>query len=133
LINTGLKAMNDSIPEFFAALYAEDPDHADDYYFRIMLRARERQPSQQKQEIISQVQAITARSFPQGEVSGYFVLLTNMIDSILRDQWRTFGVALAGIFVIMMVALRSVPLALIAVVPNVVPILVINGIMGGWV
>ena len=88
MINAGLKSMRDAIPEFFDALYTTDPQQPDEHYFRILLRATERQPSEQKQQIIAQVREKTRESFPDGQVTGYFVLLTNLIDSILRDQWR---------------------------------------------
>ena len=130
MINAGLKSMRDAIPEFFDALFTADPRQPDQHYFRILLRATERQPSEQKQQIIAQVREKTAASFPDGEVTGYFVLLTNLIDSILRDQWRTFGVALIAIFSISWLALQCARLALVAVIPNVIPILIVNGMMG---
>jgi hypothetical protein len=53
-----------------------------------------------------------------------------LIDSILRDQWQTFGVASVGIFLTMLVVLRDFRLAVIAMIPNAVPIMVISGLMG---
>lgn len=130
LINTGLTMMRRAIPEFFDALYSAEPDADGKRHLRIMLRARERQPSQQKQAIIDDVTRIATKNFPEAEVTGYFVLLTNLIDSILRDQWRTFGIAVAGIFFVMLIAVRGIKLAIVALIPNVVPIVVVNGLMG---
>lgn len=130
LIATGLNMMRKSIPQFYAALHAVDPDHPGDHWFRIMLRANERQPSHQKQEIIAQVRKIAAEDFPEAEVTGYFVLLTNLIDSLLRDQWRSFAVAIVSITIVMMLALWDIRLVLISLVPNVIPILIVNGMMG---
>ncbi len=69
---------------------------------------------------------------PGGKVTGYYVLLARLIESMLRDQWFTFGVAAAGITVMMCLALRDLRLALIALVPNALPILVVMGGMG-WI
>jgi predicted RND superfamily exporter protein len=58
------------------------------------------------------------------------VLLTYLIDSVLRDQWLTFALAAIGVGGMMMLAFRSATLALIALVPNTVPILIVLGMMG---
>ena len=132
-VATELKTMHDRIPRFYDALYAEDPDAPGEYSYRIMLRARERQPAAQKVAIINQVRAICDEAEIPGrgaEVTGYFVLLTNLINGVLRDQWTTFSVALAGIALTMVAALRNFRLALIALIPNAVPILLVNGLMG---
>ena len=95
--------------------------------------ARERQPAAQKLRLIAAVERIGREEFPPtadlpgAEVTGFFVLLTNLISSMVRDQWLTFGVATAGIGLMMIVALRSVRLALIALVPNALPIAVVTG------
>jgi predicted RND superfamily exporter protein len=48
----------------------------------------------------------------------------------LRDQWRTFGVAILGIGLLMTIAFRDWRLALIALAPNALPILIVLGTMG---
>ena len=52
------------MPALMEALYGEDPQQPGRYYLRVMLRARERQPSEQKKSIIDQVTAIAAEAFP---------------------------------------------------------------------
>jgi uncharacterized protein len=111
------------------ALHGRDPQ-TDKLYLRIMLRARERQPSHQKKQLVEQVRRISREEFPDAEVTGFFVLLTKLIESITRDQWLTFGVASAAIGVMMLVAFRSLPLALAALVPNALPVFVVTGLMG---
>jgi predicted RND superfamily exporter protein len=49
---------------------------------------------------------------------------------MLRDQWLTFGIAVAAIGLMMLIAFRSPVLALVALIPNVLPILIVTGIMG---
>jgi len=119
------------MPVAMQALLGTDQAHGNQSYYRIMLRARERQPSAQKNRLIQQVLTITHDVFPQGaSVTGFFVLLTNLIDSMLRDQWISFLIATASILVMMVVAFRSVPLAIIAMIPNALPIMVVSGLMG---
>jgi predicted RND superfamily exporter protein len=150
-VRFGVVAMRLRFAAFVDALYNEDPAHPGEYWFRIMLRARERQPSAQKEAIIAQVRAIVADEYGkwekqgqrksarknrtavdqrQPEVTGFFVLLTDLIDSMIRDQWLTFGVAAAGIGLTMLIALRNVTLSLIALVPNAMPIFFVLGMMG---
>ena len=109
-----------------------------------MLRARERQPAAQKLQVIARAQQVVDEELsreswraygddgktPQGLVTGYFVLLTNLIASTVRDQWLSFGVATLGVFVSLLFALRSWRLSLIALVPNALPIVVVLGTLG---
>ena len=136
LVREGIKKIETRMPALVDALYGEDPQEQGTHYYRIMLRARERQPSAQKRSIIRQVETISREEFPEtsekpgAEVTGFFVLLTHLIDSMLRDQWAAFGVATAGIGLMMLVAFRSPILAAVTLVPNVLPILVVTGLMG---
>ncbi len=136
VLRAGIAKLKRQMPGLAESLYAEDPQQPEQCSLRIMLRAKESQPARQKQDIIRQVRRIVEEEFPSGadspggEVGGFFVLLTHLIDSIVRDQWLTFGVATASIGLMMWVALRSPLLAAVALVPNVLPILVVNGLMG---
>ncbi|MEX0818093.1 MAG: MMPL family transporter, partial [Pirellulaceae bacterium] len=135
MVRAALAGMQSKIPAFYAALYGQEPGTGQ-HYFRIMLRARERQDADQKLRLIAQVRQITHEEFPPAdaqptaEVTGFYVLLTNLIESIIRDQWVTFGVAAAGIFLMMTVAFRNPIYAVIAMVPNALPILLVLGLMG---
>jgi predicted RND superfamily exporter protein len=131
LVRSALTAMRGWMPEFYDTLYGEDP--ADDqHYFRLMLRVHERQTASQKQELIDRLRSTSERVFPGARVTGYFVLLADLINSILRDQWRTFWVAVLGVGLLMGLAFRDLRLALIALVPNALPILIVLGGMG-WI
>ncbi len=130
LLHTELLYMEKRMPKFYRSLYEIDPQTEGQHYLRIMLRARERQPAADKQELIAAVRRISHEEFPEAEVTGYFVLLSELVDSILRDGWKAFGVATAGIFVMLWLALRSLRLAAIALVPNAVPVLIVSGLLG---
>ena len=134
-IRVALRGMRESIPEFYDALYAEDAKTESEYLFRIMLRSREQQSSAAKRQTIEQVERIVAEEFPardgrRAEVTGFFVLLTFLINNLLADQWLALGVACAGIGLMMLIAFRDVRYGLVALVPNVLPILMVTGLMG---
>jgi predicted RND superfamily exporter protein len=135
-IYKGIEKLKEQMPGLVQQLYGEDRSEPGKHYMRIMLRAKERQPALNKRVIIEQVNAIVAQEFPAqvgapgGEVGGFFVLLTQLVDSILRDQWRTFGAATAGIGLMMILAFRSPLLAAITLLPNALPILAVTGLLG---
>jgi len=136
IVQAGLALMRATMPVFTSALYAQDTQGANEPYFRIMLRAREQQTATRKRELIEQVAQISLEEFPPigdhpgAEVTGFFVLLASLISSLIRDQWLTFGVATLGIAAMLIVAFRSIRLAVIALVPNALPILLVLGTMG---
>jgi predicted RND superfamily exporter protein len=125
-----------TMPTFSAALRNTKPAADDKFYLRIMLRAHERQGAEQKKWLIEEVRRLSVAAFPPtpqqagAEVTGFFVLLTSLIDSLLADQWLTFFLASAGIFLMLIVALRSVKLSLVALVPNALPIFFALGGLG---
>ncbi len=129
-VRAGVAGMRIRMPEFVDALYHEDPDQPGRHYFRVMLRAKEQQSSRDKMALINRVRAICQEDFPDGQVTGYYVLLTHLIESMLRDQWSAFGVAIVGIGLMMILALRDLRLAGVAVVPNILPVLLVMGLMG---
>ena len=62
--------------------------------------------------------------------NGYPPLYVKIIDYVMESQIRSFFLALAIIFALMLLFLRSLRLALISLVPNVFPVAVMMGMMG---
>jgi predicted RND superfamily exporter protein len=124
-------------PRLCAALVGRDPEDGS-HWLRVMLRARERQPAAAKRDIIATVRRIVAEEFPggagrpAGEVTGFFVLLAQLVDRLLADQWLAFLVATIGILALLAVSFRSLLLALVALVPNALPIFLVLGLLG-WI
>lgn len=114
-------------PEYEPSLY-----NAETGRMRIMLRAYEQQPSETKLELIDQVERIADEEFPGAQTTGLFVLLTFLIESLLRDQIVSFAIAAAGIGTMMTLAFRSFRIGLISLFPNVFPIVLVIGAIG-WI
>lgn len=151
-----------AMPVFMRALRYDGDGDPNAGRLRIMLRARERQPAEQKRWLINEVTRLAREEFPLeqaavgravndgaanhgpanngpanegpagAEVTGFFVLLTNLIESILRDQWITFAVSSLAILAMVWVGFRSWKYALISMIPNAVPIYMVMGLLG-WV
>lgn len=111
-------------------LHGRDPEDGNRQFLRIMLRSRERQGSEHKEELIAQVTRISNEEFPGSQTTGFFVLLSRLIESMLGDQWLTFILSTSGIFLMMLIAFRSIPIALITLIPNALPIMVVMGLLG---
>jgi predicted RND superfamily exporter protein len=135
LVAGAINLLRQQLPQLGTALIGRDPQDGS-AWLRVMLRARERQPSRQKRAIIDQVGRIVAEEFPAGpgrpagEVTGFFVLLAQLVERMLSDQWFTFFLAAAGIFLLLAAAFASPLLAAIALVPNALPIFVVLGLLG---
>ena len=141
VVRGGLAVMESRIPAFYAALHAEDPEAPGNYYLRIMFRAREQQGAGPKRRLISRIREVGDEHFGDGkwgnadqelEVTGFYVLLTALIDNIVGDQYSTFLIAIVGIGITMLLAFRDFRLALIALIPNALPVLIVSGLMG-WI
>ena len=128
-VRSSVSLMRARMPVFVNAIY-RPPNEQELGLVRIMLRSPERLPAEAKSTVISEVRQRTRESFPRAEVTGYYVLLTNLIDGLLRDQWITFSVAGLSIFVMMALAFGSPRLALVTMIPNALPVLWLFGSMG---
>lgn len=120
-----LRWMNALQPEFGNSLF-----NAEKGRMRIMLRSRERQSAEDKERLIAKVSELSRAEFPDAKVTGLFVLLTHLVESLLDDQWTGLIVGAISLVTIMTIAYRSLWMGLISLVPNVLPILILLGAMG---
>lgn len=127
--------LRSQLPQLDRSLIGHDPEDGSTW-LRVMLRARERQPAEAKRRIVEEVRRIVAEEIPAGpsgggaEVTGFFVLLSKLVDRMLTDQWSTFLIAALGIFLLLALSFRSLLLATVALIPNALPIFVVLGLMG---
>jgi len=135
LVTGALEMIQSQVPQLSRTFIGRDPDDGSTW-LRVMLRAHERQPATQKRAIIDQVNRIVAEEFPAradrpaGEVTGFFVLLAQLVQRMLSDQWLTFCLAAGGIFLLLAASFRSPLIAAVALVPNALPIFVVLGLLG---
>ena len=81
----------------------------------------------------ARIEAVLARATPTGttaHLTGNVILLTRAADGVASAQPRTVGLAAAAIFLLLAAGLRSVHIGLVAMVPNVVPVLIFFGLLG---
>jgi predicted RND superfamily exporter protein len=112
-------------PEFEPSLY-----NADAGRMRLVLRARQRKPSEVQLKLIETVGQWGREEFSDAKTTGLYVLLTFLIESLLRDQVVSFAICVVLVIVIMVLAYHNLKIALVSLVPNVFPILLVIGMMG---
>ncbi len=128
-----LRRMQKRFPDLVAGMYNPQAGR-----MRIVLRSAEQQPAAVRTAQIAAVRDVVRRFSPAGvstdpsdnTASGLFVLLTEVIQSLLQDQMRSFLCATGGIFLCISIAFRSLRLGLIALLPNIFPIALLLGSLG---
>jgi hypothetical protein len=134
------------VPERFASLQrmlrAEDPELFAFYVapargdepaaFRLSFQA-EKLPQDELRALVARVEHDVAAQLPAGyaaTVTGPLVVVSRMIDEIRDTQIGSFGSALLLVGILAAFCLRSIPLALLAMIPTTLPVLLTLGAMG---
>jgi predicted RND superfamily exporter protein len=125
-----LERMERRFPELVDGMY-NDKEHR----MRIVLRSLEQQRAETRSQQIEDVRSIVqdfgdSHELSAPTASGMFVLLTEIIQSLLQDQLRSFLWATAGIFLCMTAAFRSVRIGVISLFPNIFPVALLLGSLG---
>jgi predicted RND superfamily exporter protein len=84
-------------------------------------------------DFLSKIETQARTLFPQSfkvNSTGIFVLLNHASDAVATDQARSLTVAMLMILVMVTILFRSFRLGLVAMVPNLIPILFTFGFMG---
>ena len=64
-------------------------------------------------------------------VTGYYVLMSQLVDRLIRDQWRAMGAALVSVGVLLWFASGSIRLTAVALLVNALPVLIVLAAVGG--
>lgn len=101
---------------------------------RIFIRMKETAPTLDRNAVIQDVKAYLAERLAKeevrAEVTGIFVLYTNMLNSLLSSQIDSLLIVYATIGLMLIVLFRSIVLGLLALLPNILPISLVLGTMG---
>lgn len=100
--------------------------------FRVIVQVGHAPGSQEKLAVVETIEQISRKHFPDAQVTGIYVMMVYLVQHLLADQWTTFGLSLALILITMSWAFRSLTLAVLALIPNVAPIVLVVGAMGWW-
>lgn len=126
-----LAGMRTTIPTFADALLTFDPpEEGERRELRIMLRSEESLPGEVKRELIDRVWRMTQEFDERALVTGYSVLMSQLVSSLLRDQWKALAIALALVGVLIGIATGSLRYSLVALLTNTLPVMLVLAVMG---
>ena len=107
----------------------------DGQQLRIAIRVYESDVGLNRKELIEKINArLKADRQPLGEqvhLSGMVVLYNNLLQSLFRSQIQTLGMVFLAILITFALVFRSLRVAAIAIIPNIIPVVLVLGLLGG--
>jgi predicted RND superfamily exporter protein len=101
---------------------------------RISIRIKDTQKDLRRNELLQKINTDLADklglSADEFEITGLMVLYNNMLQSLFTSQIETLGVVMAGIALMLLLLFRSLSLAIIGIIPNLLAAAIILGLMG---
>lgn len=102
--------------------------------FRITLRMRDSDPNLKRNVFLQEVKSDIVHKFDLPEenvhLTGAAVLYNNVLQELFDSQIRTMGISIGIIFVVLMILMRNIRLAMVALFPNVIAAIMVLGLMG---
>ncbi|MGB7325159.1 MAG: MMPL family transporter, partial [Rubripirellula sp.] len=128
---TRLSGMSTTMPVFFAALLSPTTDD-EPGKLRIMLRSEEHLDADRKTKLINEVRRVVAASEVgrAARVTGYYVMMARLVGQMIVDQWRCFAASGVLVWGLLIFATRSLRLATLALLPNLLPVFLVLSIVG---
>jgi hypothetical protein len=123
-----------NMPEFAKSQVLKPHISDDADQIRIVARVKESTPGLNRNQLINDInnELIEEFNFSQEDfyLTGTFSLYNNLLQSLFESQIKTIVSVFIIIFILFLFIFRSAAIALIAVLPNIIPSLVILGVMG---
>jgi predicted RND superfamily exporter protein len=101
---------------------------------RFWVRVRDSEKSLRRNELLKKIRADLTGTIGldpgQVHLTGLLILYNNMLQSLFGSQILTLGLTAALLTGMFLILFRSLKIALVAMAPNVLPILLVLGVMG---
>ncbi|MEM9408870.1 MAG: MMPL family transporter [Acidobacteriota bacterium] len=100
---------------------------------RILARVRESDTGLSRKELLGRIEARLTETPIEGveaRATGMFVLYNNMLQSLFSSQIQTIGAVFGVVWLMFLILFRSAQVATVAIVPNVLPVIVVLGALG---
>ena len=129
-----LAAMYEKLPLEYKNILLSPYVSVENDELRFSLRIVDSDSELRRNEFLKELKAglakLTKNDNVSIEVAGMMVLYNNMLQNLLSSQVDTFGLTVAILFVIFCFVFRSIKLATIAIVSNLIPLCTLFGVMG---
>ena len=107
----------------------------DGQQLRIALRVYETDVGLNRNELLNKIRSrLNSERAGKGEsvhLSGMVVLYNNLLQSLFRSQIQTLGFVFFAILITFSLIFRSFKVAAIAIIPNIIPVILVLGLLGG--
>lgn len=101
---------------------------------RFALRVRESDKNLKREALLSDIRTFLTEDmgfeFDQVHMTNMLVLYNNMLKSLFKSQIMTLGLVFLCIMVMFIVLFRSLAIAVIGIIPNLIPAVMVLGTMG---
>lgn len=129
-----LAAMYEKLPQEYKTILLSPYVSVENDELRFSLRIVDSDPKLRRNLFLKELREglleLTKNDNVSIEVVGMMVLYNNMLQNLLSSQVDTFGLTVAILFVIFCFVFRSIKLATIAIVSNLIPLCTLFGVMG---
>ncbi len=132
--NFALSILERKLPDDIRAELITPYLSEDGQQLRVAVRVLEGSIGLDRQALLDRVTrdigALRSGSGEQISVSGMVVLYNNLLQSLFRSQIQTIGVIFVAILLTFVISFRSLRVAFVAIVPNLLPAAVVLGVLG---
>ncbi|MBV8880722.1 MAG: MMPL family transporter [Planctomycetaceae bacterium] len=103
---------------------------------RVLIRMKETAPTLNRNRILGLLRDYLASKKDtdlngvEARPTGVFLLYANMLNTLIRSTKETFVLAVVGIWLMLLVLFRSPVMATLVLLPQVLPVLLVLGVMG---
>lgn len=128
-----LKMIVNQIPEDIKEAVVSPYASSDFSQVRIAMRVMESDKSLDRDKLLATMRAgLDEMDLGPAEahITGVFVLYNNMLQSLFRSQILTIGTVYGAIWIMFLLLFRSWRLATIAIIPNILPVVLVLGTLG---
>jgi len=136
LDNFKLALVYSEIPETFKSMILDPFVSVENDQVRFPVRVKDSEKSLRRNELLKKIRSDLINEFELKEnnlhLTGMLVLYNNMLQSLFGSQILTLGAVVVALLCMFLVLFRSVKIALIAILPNLISIGVVLGFMG-WI
>ena len=134
LDNFQLALLYNDIPERYNNMLLKPYVSVEHNQLRFSILVRDSEKSLKRNKLLNKIryELVNKLGIKKENVhlTGTLVLYNNMLQSLFRSQVLTIGVVMIALLVMFLILFRSLPIALIAIFPNILSVGVVLGIMG---
>jgi uncharacterized protein len=129
-----LALLYNQLPEQYKKLILSPYINIDKNEARITMRIIDSNPNLRRNDLLNKInhdlRDIIKNKETTYRLSNLMVLYNNMLQSLFNSQVSTLGFTIVVLFIMFLILFRSIKVALIALISNIIPISSIFGIMG---